>query len=106
MAYEYVCSHVDEFCIFSRDPELIMKQIKSVFTVKSEGPPEYYLGNDFKKDRKGRWCIACKTYIKEGTRSNYILNTNTIFVILCHYGRLLVQVRCNISPEATFHLVN
>lgn len=66
--YEYVCSHVDDFCIFSRDPESIMKQIKSVFTVKSEGPPEYYLGNDFKKDRKGRWCIGCKTYIKEGIR--------------------------------------
>ena len=37
-AYEYVCSHVDDFCIFSRDPELIMKQIKSVFTVKVKGP--------------------------------------------------------------------
>ena len=60
-AYEYVCSHVDDFCIF-------MNQIKSVFTVKSEGPPEYYLGNDFKKDRKGRWCMGCKTYIKEGIR--------------------------------------
>ena len=67
-AYEYVCSHLDGFCIFSRDPQLIMNQIKSEFTVKSEGPPEYYLGNDFKKDRKGRWCMSCKTYIKEGIR--------------------------------------
>ena len=67
-AYEYVCSHVDDFCIFSRDPEFIMTEIKSVFTVKSEGPPAYYLGNDFKKDWKGRWCIGSKTYIKEGIR--------------------------------------
>ena len=43
-----------------------MDQIKSIFTVKSEGPPEYYLGNDYKKDQKGRWNIGCRTYIKEG----------------------------------------
>ncbi len=67
-AYKYIRSHVDDFCIFSRDPKLIMTQIKSVFTVKSQGPPEYYLGNDFKKDQKGRWCIGSKTYIKEGIR--------------------------------------
>ena len=45
-----------------------MDQIKFIFTVKSEGPPEYYLGNDFKTDSKGRWCIGCRTYIKEGIR--------------------------------------
>ena len=32
--YEYICTHVDDFCIFSRDPQSIMDQIKSIFTVK------------------------------------------------------------------------
>ena len=65
-SYEYICTHVDDFCIFAKTPQPIMDQIKSVFTVKSEGPPEYYLGNDFRKDRRNRWCIGCKTYLKEG----------------------------------------
>ncbi len=67
-SYEYICSHVDDFCIFAKNPQPIMDQIKSIFTVKSEGPPEYYLGNDFRQDRKGRWCIGCRTYIKEGIK--------------------------------------
>ena len=64
--YNYVCTHVDDFCIFSKNPQPIMDQIKSIFTIKGEGPPEYYLGNDYKRDSKGRWNIGCKTYIKEG----------------------------------------
>ena len=35
---------------------------------KSKGPPSYYLGNDYKRDKKGRWCIGCKTYLTEAIR--------------------------------------
>ena len=35
--YEYICIHVDDFCIFSRDPQSIMELTKSIFTVKAEG---------------------------------------------------------------------
>jgi hypothetical protein len=45
-------------------PEKVMEQIQSVYTVKSVGPPDYYLGNDYKRDRKGRWMIGCKKYLK------------------------------------------
>ena len=47
-----------------------MKEIESIYVVKdsSKGPPSYYLGNDYKKDEKGRWCIGCKTYITEAVR--------------------------------------
>ena len=41
-----------------------MDEIKSVYTVKAEGPPEYYLGNDYKRDKKGRLCVGSKKYIK------------------------------------------
>ena len=63
--YEYVCTHVDDFMIVSMNPEKVMEQIQSVYTVKSIGPPEYYLGNDYKKDKKGRWRIGCKKYLQE-----------------------------------------
>lgn len=65
--YEYICTHVDDFMILSKDPEYVMKQIESVYLVKdsSKGPPDYYLGNDYKRDKKGRWCIGCKKYLTE-----------------------------------------
>ena len=42
-----------------------MDDIKKVYAVKSEGPPDYYLENNYKKLSKGRWCIGAKRYIKE-----------------------------------------
>jgi len=68
--YEYICTHVDDFLICSKNPERVMKEIESVYLVKdsSKGPPSYYLGNDYKKDAKGRWCIGCKTYLTESIR--------------------------------------
>eukprot|EP00557_Chaetoceros_sp_GSL56_P014026 CAMPEP_0176478512 /NCGR_PEP_ID=MMETSP0200_2-20121128/1227_1 /TAXON_ID=947934 /ORGANISM="Chaetoceros sp., Strain GSL56" /LENGTH=1865 /DNA_ID=CAMNT_0017874457 /DNA_START=317 /DNA_END=5915 /DNA_ORIENTATION=+ len=67
-SYEYICTHVDDFCIFSRTPQLVMDQITAVYTVKSQGPPEYYLGNDFKRDKKNRWCIGSVKYVQESLR--------------------------------------
>ena len=34
----------------------------------SKGLPSYYLGNDYKRDKKGQWCIVCKTYLTEAIR--------------------------------------
>ena len=47
-----------------------MKEIESVYLVKdsSQGAPSYYLGNDYKKDKKNRWCVGCKTYLAEAVR--------------------------------------
>ena len=68
--YEYICTHVDDFMICSKDPDRVMKEIESIYLVKdsSKGEPSYYLGNDYKKDRKGRWCVGCKTYLTEAIR--------------------------------------
>jgi hypothetical protein len=54
--------------IVGRDPKDIMKAIQAINAVKSIRLPEYYLGNDYKKDRKGRWCIGCKKYLKEAIK--------------------------------------
>ena len=51
--------------IFSKDTKSIMKFFQDRFIIKGDGPPDYYLGNDYKKDPNGRWTIGCKKYIKD-----------------------------------------
>eukprot|EP00957_Ditylum_brightwellii_P070897 5387913-Ditylum_brightwellii.AAC.1 len=53
-SYEYIGTHMDDFCIFLKQAKKVMEQIQSVYTVKDGGPPEYYIGNDYKCDVKGR----------------------------------------------------
>ena len=64
-SYEYLCVYVDDFMVYSRTAKKLMEEICSIYTVKSVGPPDYYLGNDYKQDSQGRWCVGCKRYIKE-----------------------------------------
>ena len=52
--YDYICIHVDNFMAVGKRAQRIMDKIKNVYTVKSEGPPDYYLSNDYKQDKKGR----------------------------------------------------
>eukprot|EP00957_Ditylum_brightwellii_P107962 8236012-Ditylum_brightwellii.AAC.2 len=67
--YKYICTHVDDFMICSKNPEKVMMEIEFIYLVKdsSKGPSDYYLGNDYKQDKKGRWCIGCKKYLDEAT---------------------------------------
>ena len=65
--YEYICTHVDDFMIASKQPELVMELIKKEYQIKGEGPPDYYLGNDY-KTYNGRLAVGCKKYIKEAVR--------------------------------------
>jgi hypothetical protein len=64
-SYEYICTHLDDFMIVSSDAQSAMDALKETYTIKSEGPPDYYLGNHYKKDKKGRWCFGCKRYLTE-----------------------------------------
>ena len=54
--YNYICTHVDNFMAVGVNVQQIMDKIESVYTVKSKGPPDYYLGNDYKTDKKGH-CV-------------------------------------------------
>ena len=45
-----------------------MDLIQAEYKVKSVGPPEYYLGNDYKKHPNGCWAVGCKKYICEAIR--------------------------------------
>ena len=65
--YEYICTYVDNFMISSKAPEIIMDLIKNEYHIKGKGPPEYYLGKDY-KTYKGRYAVGCKKYIKTAVR--------------------------------------
>jgi hypothetical protein len=65
-SYEYLCTHSDDFMIVSSNAQSVMDSLKEAYTIKSEGQPDYhYLGNDYKKDKKGRWYFGCKRYLTE-----------------------------------------
>ena len=67
--YDYICTHVDDFKIVAKDPTMWMTKIKAIFTVKSEGPPSYYLGNDYTfSEEQDAWILSCTTYVKETLR--------------------------------------
>ena len=53
--------------IASKAPDIIMDLIKKEYHIKGEGPPEYYLGKDY-KTYKVQYAIGCKKYIKEAVR--------------------------------------
>ena len=56
LCYEYMCTHVGDFMIISKNPDV--KEDSKV-------PLDYYLGNNYKRDSQGRWCIGCQKYLKE-----------------------------------------
>ena len=66
--YEYLCTHVDDFMIVSKEPQIIMDLIEAEYNIKGKGPPDYYLGNDYKKHPNGNWVVGCKKYLCEAIR--------------------------------------
>mmetsp|Transcript_18158 Transcript_18158/g.25645 ORF Transcript_18158/g.25645 Transcript_18158/m.25645 type:complete len:514 (+) Transcript_18158:510-2051(+) len=67
--YEFICTHVDDFKIVASDPDFWMIKIKKEFLVKTSGPPDYYLGNDYHfEDNKSLWTVGSKTYAVEAIR--------------------------------------
>ena len=79
-SYDYICIHVDDFMAVGKRAQRILDEIKSVYTVKAEGLSDYYLGNDYKRDKKRRLCVGSKKYIKE-----VLTRIKTIFVTLRKY---------------------
>jgi hypothetical protein len=55
--------------IVGRDPQDVMDMMQSIFAVKSIGPPDYYLGNDYeKRTDRARWHIGCKKSLMEAIK--------------------------------------
>jgi hypothetical protein len=83
-SYEYICTHIDEFMIVSMMPERIMEEIQRVYAVKSIGTPEYYIGNDYRQDKHGRWMVGFKKYLNQA-----ISRVELIFGLLRPHTNLL-----------------
>ena len=66
--YDYICTHVDDFKIIAKDCKQYMEALKKVYIIKNEGPPDYYLGNNYDQvsgNGKDTTYIGCKTYVSE-----------------------------------------
>jgi Reverse transcriptase (RNA-dependent DNA polymerase) len=68
--YDYICTHVDDFKVAARDPDMWIQQIASVFTLKTAEDPDYYLGLNYNRstDEPSVWITGCQTYVKECIR--------------------------------------
>ena len=44
--YEYIARYVDDVIVFSKDPMLIVQELKRTYIMKGVGKPQYYLGGD------------------------------------------------------------
>ena len=42
-----------------------MDELQGSYNIKSLRPLEYYLGNDYKQDRKEQWAVECQKYLIE-----------------------------------------
>jgi hypothetical protein len=64
--YEYIARYVDDILIFSKQPMQIIECLKVTYPLQGVGQPEYYLGGDFKVQKRdiGETITVCaKTYL-------------------------------------------
>ena len=46
--FDFICTHVDDFKVVVKDPDIWFEYIASVFLIKEHDPRQYYLGNDYR----------------------------------------------------------
>ena len=64
--YDYICTHVDDFKVVAKEPEMWIDRIAGAFLIKEHGPRKYYLGNDYTYHAEHDiWTYSCATYAKE-----------------------------------------
>ena len=67
--YDYICTHVDDFKIIADDPYSYLSMISDVLLVKTHGPRDYYLGNNYTyHPSHSIWTYNCSIYEKEALR--------------------------------------
>ena len=69
--HEYLATYADDILVFSKKPMDIIDKLRSVYTLKGVGIPEYYLGGNIEQPIDGYWdklgittALSAKTYIK------------------------------------------
>jgi hypothetical protein len=56
--WEYICVYVDDLLIHSKDPMVIVDELKQRYKLKGVGHPEFFLGADIK-----RWIILKRMFL-------------------------------------------
>ena len=68
--YKYIARYVDDVIVFSKDPMVIMEELKKTYIMKGVGKPQYYLGGDVVElgpewEKEGiSSAFSAETYIK------------------------------------------
>ena len=63
--YEYIASHVDDIIIASKDPMKYIKMLEKIYPLRNiDTDPEYYLGNNMKRDGS-TIKVSLEKYVKE-----------------------------------------
>lgn len=63
--YDYISTYVDDFLITAKDPDIYMKALQKIYTIKISTIPDYYLGTNYIGSVDTNWCITAKQYILE-----------------------------------------
>ena len=91
--YDYICTHVDDFKVVAKNPEMWIERIAGAFLIKEHGPRNYYLGNDYTfHDNFNMWTYGSKTYATEA-----VAKVERIFGTLRKEGTPLPSADCH--PE-------
>ena len=83
--YEYIARYVDDILVWSKDPMKIMDELKTIYTLKGVGSPEYYLGGNVEdlgpewEKQNTRLALSAKTYIKNVVKKNVEMLSLTNF---------------------------
>ena len=61
--YNYICTYIDNFKVVSKNPQILVDSIASVFLVKEHDPRNYYLSNAYTcHETQDMWTYGYKTY--------------------------------------------
>ena len=70
--WEYICVYVDDLLIHSKDPIVIVDELKQRYKLKGVGHPEFFLGADIKRvdhPEENVLVMCCQTYVKKCLKS-------------------------------------
>ena len=58
--FDFTTTHVDEFLVVDNYPKARVEELGSFFDLKTEGTPDYFLGNYHQMKENGMWPILSK----------------------------------------------
>ena len=68
--YEYIARYVDDILVWSKDPMKVINDLRTVYTMKGVGTPEYFLGGNIEElgpewaKENIKTALSAPTYIK------------------------------------------